>query len=365
MATAFVCRLFRSTEQQNSNPRPQRAALRWAEVWNRRRKQAETRVGRRCWACSSLSLWCSDSGGTCPGVDRQREVESAEQNKFGQGTCCKRCFCQSFSGWVAQHPSHPADKALPTWQGPCAEWSVLRDEPEGKHSTGPSPLATILFFPKGCSLSALALSHATTFPHFPHGSISISEADFANQSPQPRFCPAVGGVDQAVISVPLCWGTLCTFPAGAQNCYFGHFLQIIFSLNVECYWPGTLQSEHLGLSVEHFAKLFILLVFCLALLPGEIRDEAYLLVAACPGQLRSWAGVKAAVPGQRAWLVLILNSQWAGSFSGDGVAPSFSLSVTARLFYCAHNALMGDITQLQQVQLQKLVAAICSLNAAI
>lgn len=137
----------------------------------------------------------------------------------------------------------------------------------------------------------------------------MSEAAFANQSPQPRFCPAVGGVDQAVISVPLCWGTLCTFPAGAQNCYLGHFLQIIFSLNVECYWPGTLQSEHLGLSVEHFAKLFILLMFGLALLPGEIRDEAYLLVAACPGQLRSWAGVKAAVPGQRAWLVLILNSQ--------------------------------------------------------
>lgn len=74
-------------------------------------------------------------------------------------------------------------------------------------------------------------------------------------------------------------------------------------------WLGTLQAEHLGLSVEHFAKLFILLVFCLALLPSEIRDKAYLLVAACPGQLRSWAGVKAAVPGQRAWLVLILNSQ--------------------------------------------------------
>lgn len=75
--------------------------------------------------------------------------------------------------------------------------------------------------------------------------------------------------------------------------------------------------------------------------------------------------MKAAVSEQCAWLVLILNSQRAGSFSGDGVALSFSLSVTARLFYCAHNALMGDITQLQQVQLQKQVAAICSLNAAI
>lgn len=143
------------------------------------------------------------------------------------------------------------------------------------------------------------------------------------------------------------------------------FLRVIFSLDVACCWLGSLQCEHLDLSVEHFAKLFILLVFSLALLPGEIRDKAYLLVAACPGQLRSWAGVKAAVSEQRAWLVLILNSQWAGSFSSDGVAPSFSLSVTARLFYCAHNALMGDITQLQQVQLQKQVAAICSLNAAI
>jgi len=141
-------------------------------------------------------------------------------------------------------------------------------------------------------------------------------------------------------------------------------LRVIFSLDIDC-WLGSLQSEHLDRPVEHFAKLFILLVFCLALLPGEIRDKAYSLVAACPSQLRSWAGVKVAVSERRAWLVLILNSQRAGSFSGDGVAPSFSLSVTARLFYCAHNAMMGDITQLQQVQLQKQVAAICSLNAAI
>lgn len=49
---------------------------------------------------------------------------------------------------------------------------------------------------------------------------------------------------------------------------------------------------------------------------------------------------------------LILNSQRARSFCGDGVALAFSLSVTARLFYCAHNAMMGDITQLQQVRLQ-------------
>lgn len=98
-------------------------------------------------------------------------------------------------------------------------------------------------------------------------------------------------------------------PAGAQHCYLKLFLQIIFSLDAERFWLGSLQSEHLGLPVEHFAKLFILLVFCLALLPSEIRDKAYLLVAACPGQLRSWSGVKAAVPGQRAWLVLILNSQ--------------------------------------------------------
>lgn len=152
------------------------------------------------------------------------------------------------------------------------------------------------------------------------------------------------------------------FPAGVQRCYLRLSCRVIFSLHC---WLGSLQSEHLDLSVERFAKLFILLVFCLALLPGEITDKEYLLVAACPGQLRSRAGVKAAVSEQCAWLVLILNSQRAGSFSGDGVALSFSLSVTARLFYCAHNALMGDITQLQQVQLQKQVAAICSLNAAI
>lgn len=152
------------------------------------------------------------------------------------------------------------------------------------------------------------------------------------------------------------------FPAGVQRCYLRLSCRVIFSLHC---WLGSLQSEHLDLSVERFAKLFILLVFCLALLPGEITDKEYLLVAACPGQLRSRVGVKAAVSEQCAWLVLILNSPRAGSFSGDGVALSFSLSVTARLFYCAHNALMGDITQLQQVQLQKQVAAICSLNAAI
>lgn len=140
-------------------------------------------------------------------------------------------------------------------------------------------------------------------------SICMSEAAFANPNPGSALLHTCrrGGPSYG-LSAPF-WGTLCTFPAGLQHCYLGLPLQIIFSLDVECSWLGTLQSEHLGLSVEHFAKLFILLVFCLALLSGEIRDKAYLLVAACPGQLRSWAGVKAAVPGQRAWLVLILNSQ--------------------------------------------------------
>lgn len=201
----------------------------------------------------------------------------------------------------------------------------------------------------------------------------MQEAAFATQctnwSWQHRLgsTPAAAGrVGWAAVQASICQGSLCTFPAGGQNCcYLRLFLWAILSLDIVHCWLGGLQSEHLNLSVEHFAKLFISLVFSLALLCSEIRDKAYLLVAACPGQLRSWAGVKAAVSEQSAWLALILNSQWAGSFSGDGVAPRFSLSVTARLFYCAHNALMGDITQLQQVQLQKQVAAICSLNAAI
>lgn len=98
-------------------------------------------------------------------------------------------------------------------------------------------------------------------------------------------------------------------PAVVQHCYLRLLLQVVFSLDIAHCWLGSLQSEHLDLSVEHFAKLFISLVFCLALLPGEIRDKAYLLVVARPGQLRSWAGVKAAVSEQRAWLVFILYSQ--------------------------------------------------------
>lgn len=299
----FVCRLFRSTEQQNSNPRHQRAALRWAEVWNRRRKQAETRE------------WGEDAGDVSPSPFGAVVVEepalgwrggvrwqSAELNKFGQGTCYKRCFCLFLSDWLreaAQHSRHPADKALPMWQGLCAEEIVLRAEPatEGKHSNWTKSFGHHLIFSQRMlmlpqSLAALALSRATkvTFPHPLCGTIFVSEAAFANQSPQPRFCPApaaVVGVDQAVVSAPLCQRSLCMLPAGAQHCYLKLFLQIVFSLDAERFWLGSLQSEHLGPPVEHFAKLFILLVFCLALLPSEIRDKAYLLVAACPGQLRS------------------------------------------------------------------------------
>lgn len=232
----------------------------------------------------------------------------------------------------------------------------------------------MLTLPRALTALAPGCTPEITFSHlfFFCGSICVWDTAFvkqcANRSWQHGSCSAPAAAvraDRAADSAPICQGSLCRFPAGVQHCYLRLFLQVIFPLAIVCCWLGCLRSEHLDLSVERFAKLFILPVFCLALLPGEMGDKAYLLVAAGPGQLRSRAGVKAAVSEQRAGLTLILNSQRAGSFSGDGVAPSFSLSVTARLFYCAHNALMGDITQLQQVQLQKQVAAICSLNAAI
>lgn len=195
MAAAFFCRLFRSTEQQNSHPRPQRAALRWAKVWNRRRKQAQTPWGADAGDVPPSPFGALMVEGPALGWTGRARLQSAELDKFGQGSWHKRCFCLFLSGWVrdgAQHPGHPADKALPTSQGPCAEEFVLRAEPgtEGEHSNWTKSFGHHLIFSQGMftlpqSLTALTLSHATrtTFPYHFCGSICMSEATFANYNP--------------------------------------------------------------------------------------------------------------------------------------------------------------------------------------
>lgn len=122
-------------------------------------------------------------------------------------------------GWVrdaAQHLGHPADRALPMWQGPCAEEFVLRAEPstEGKH-TGPSPLATMLLFPRDAHASSVPRCPHPQSCHKDHLSSPFLVGVFACQRQHlqtptqvlPCSIP-VGGVDQAMGSVPL-FGALC------------------------------------------------------------------------------------------------------------------------------------------------------------